>query len=366
MIVRDEERHLAGCLASLAPVVDEVVVVDTGSRDATVQIARSAGARVVHRAWDGDFSAARNAGLDLAAGRWILYIDADERLRPVERDEVEALLRDAQEAAFRVLLAPSVGWTPYREYRLWRNDRRIRFAGVMHEQVTGAISAVARADGRPIGDCGLTLDHLGYEGDQTHKHRRNLPLLEAQLATDPTVVFNWRHLARVRRALGDEGGADAALARAAALAWQAPPGDPAAGLALADLVRRDHERGEDVTGFLEAALALHPGNWLLVWLSARVHMDHGRPEAALGDLDRLVAVDPDALADAGVSYQREIFGAYAHDARGEALLRLGRPAEAAAAYAEAERLAPHDPAHAVRRRLAAARAARRGAERAGA
>src|SRR5205085_8376459 len=125
-----------------------------------------------------DFSAARNAALDRCRGDWILYIDADERLAPVSRGTVEELLVDAPEVAFRLLLSPFVGATPYREYRLWRNDPRIRFEGVIHEKVVPSIHAVADADGRSIGICDLLLTHVGYEGDQTRKHRRNLPLPE--------------------------------------------------------------------------------------------------------------------------------------------------------------------------------------------
>ncbi len=80
LIVRDEARFLADCLRSLAGVADDVVVVDTGSTDGTAEIARRAGARVAPFAWCDDFAAARNAALDLARGRWVLQIDADERL----------------------------------------------------------------------------------------------------------------------------------------------------------------------------------------------------------------------------------------------------------------------------------------------
>src|SRR5947209_16564707 len=185
MIVRDEERHLAPCLESIAPVVDEIVVVDTGSVDRTAEIAVGHGASVHHAPWTGDFSAARNAALDRARGRWILYIDADERLRPIGRDRVEQLLGDADEAAFRLLLHPAPGWTGYREYRLWRNDPRIRFRGVIHEKVRPAILRVAELEGRPVGDADLRLDHVGYVGDQARKHRRNLPLLRRELAMRP-------------------------------------------------------------------------------------------------------------------------------------------------------------------------------------
>ena len=71
LIVRDEERSLGACLASLKGLADEVVVVDTGSSDRSRDIAAEAGARVYDRPWTGDFSAARNYALDLAQGDWI-------------------------------------------------------------------------------------------------------------------------------------------------------------------------------------------------------------------------------------------------------------------------------------------------------
>src|SRR5690606_29929897 len=82
LIVRDEAAMIGGCLESLRGHVDEIVVVDTGSADATPQIVASYGARLLHHEWNGDFSAARNRALDAVSGDWILYIDADERLVP--------------------------------------------------------------------------------------------------------------------------------------------------------------------------------------------------------------------------------------------------------------------------------------------
>ena len=81
LIVHDEERHLPDCLASLRGVADEIVVLDDGSTDATVAIARAAGARVEHRPFD-DFGHQKQAALELTRGAWVLSIDADERLSP--------------------------------------------------------------------------------------------------------------------------------------------------------------------------------------------------------------------------------------------------------------------------------------------
>ncbi len=80
MIVRDEEEMLPRCLAAVADAVDEIIIVDTGSVDRTIEIARSFGAQVIEREWTGSFSDARNASFDAATGDWILYLDADEVL----------------------------------------------------------------------------------------------------------------------------------------------------------------------------------------------------------------------------------------------------------------------------------------------
>jgi glycosyl transferase family 2 len=92
VIARDEERRLPACLESLA-FCDEVVVVDSGSRDRTCEIALEAGARLVRNAWPG-FAAQRNVALDHAGCDWVLEIDADERVSPELAGEIRALLAD--------------------------------------------------------------------------------------------------------------------------------------------------------------------------------------------------------------------------------------------------------------------------------
>lgn len=357
LIVRDESAVLGDCLASIDGIVDEVVVVDTGSVDDSVAIAERYGARVISHAWSGDFAEARNLALDAASGDWILYIDADECLAPTDRRTVEQLLRGADKTAFRVLLCPYVRSTPYFEYRIWRHDPRIRFRGQIHEKVTPAISEVAAADGRPIGDCDLLLTHVGYEGDQTHKHRRNLPLLRAQLAVEPENLFNLHHLARVLAGLGQADEAERVLTSAVELARQRPH-DSLGVLAFTDLVRARRDRGVDVTDLLGEARLRFPENKLLWWIEAAFHLSHERYGDALELLDRLLAVDLATLPAEGVSYDDRIFGEFTHEARGACLFRLGRYADAAAAYGEAARLNPGALSYRAKRDAAAGRARR--------
>ncbi|HEY0255321.1 MAG TPA: glycosyltransferase, partial [Kofleriaceae bacterium] len=99
MIARDEEEDLPRLLESVRDLADELVLVDTGSRDATVRYARDAGARIVELAWPNDFAAARNVSLDHASGDWILVLDADEEVVDV------AALRTELEEAHRMELA---------------------------------------------------------------------------------------------------------------------------------------------------------------------------------------------------------------------------------------------------------------------
>jgi glycosyltransferase involved in cell wall biosynthesis len=352
MIVKDEAGHLPACLESIRPVVDDIVVVDTGSADQTPAIAAAHGARVFHQPWRDDFAAARNAALDRCRTDWILYIDADERLAPVGRREVEALLAGAREVAFRLLLRPVIGSTPYREYRLWRNDPRIRFSGAMHEKVVPAIHAVGAMDRRPISPCDLLLEHIGYEGDQTRKHRRNLPLLRRQVRAEPDNLFVWHHLARVLAGLGEYRESEDVLARGIEISRAKPAADYCGVLLYAELISARMARGADVTALLAEGRRYYPDNYVLIWQEARTLLTAGRPAEALANFDRLLAADVARLPDVGPSYDERLFGEAAHEGRGLSLFRLGRYAEAAAAYARAEQCAPGNQEFTVKRQLA--------------
>ena len=95
MIVKNEEKNLGHCLASVKDLVDEMVVVDTGSTDGTVALAESFGARLGHFPWTGDFAAARNESLRLSTGDWVLVLDADEAVDALDHPKVrEAIAQE--------------------------------------------------------------------------------------------------------------------------------------------------------------------------------------------------------------------------------------------------------------------------------
>ena len=356
LIVRDEERFLEGCLRSLGGRVDEIVVVDTGSTDRSREIARDLGARVLEYAWTNDFAAARNAALDAARGEWILYIDADERIVEFDHSALAPLLADPRHVCYTVLFRPAVGYTRYREYRLFRNHPGLRFRGLIHESLLPALAEVCEREGRAVGESPVALDHLGYEGDLSHKHRRNLPLLRARLAVDPAHVYSWDHLGTTLLGLGDEAAAEDAWRRGVEAVRRAPTVTPVEGLPYLHLARFLVERGRDALALLDEACRRFPDDHSLAWLRARCLTDTGDYAGAMPLFARLAAIDPDTLAGGQVAYDASIFGAQAYAALGFCAFRLGRYADSAAQYARAEALAPGDIAIRTRRMLAEAQA----------
>ena len=184
MIARDESARIVRALASVARCVDELVVLDTGSADATVALARSAGARVGHFTWCDDFAAARNAALALADADWNVVVDADEwiaedgldllQLRHTAPDFVGTLRVDSQfDTPIGVSLAPS--WLP----RVL--PRGVRYEGHVHEQPKHAL---------PIRRLPTVLAHDGYRADALKaKAGRNAGLLARALAQAPDDAY---------------------------------------------------------------------------------------------------------------------------------------------------------------------------------
>jgi hypothetical protein len=184
MIARNEATRIVRALASVARCVDEMVVLDTGSTDATVALARSAGARVEHFRWCDDFAAARNAALALSDADWNIVVDADEwiaedgvellALRHTAPDFVGVLRVDSHfDTPIGVSVSPS--WLP----RVL--PRGVRYEGRVHEQPRHALT-VRRLT--------TVLAHDGYRADALQaKSGRNADLLSRALAQAPDDAY---------------------------------------------------------------------------------------------------------------------------------------------------------------------------------
>jgi tetratricopeptide (TPR) repeat protein len=359
LIVRDESAFIEACLESLAGVVDEIVIVDTGSRDDTLEKAARFPVVLHHFPWCGDFSAARNHAIERSSGDWILYIDADERLQAPNRALLRRMLADPDKAAWRLRLHPRVGWTAYAELRLFRNDPRIRFHGEIHERVHGDVNAVCRSDARQIGLSELTLTHVGYEGDQTRKLGRNIPLLREYLAREPTRVYCWWHLGEMLRLQGDEQGARDAWRKGIEVVRAQPPGVTSRSDSppFVSLIGLQSDRNEAIDDLLREALALFPEHLTLQWMAAKHAIETGDDATAHPILERLAAIDAESFFDPDLAYEKALFSHLSREALALCHFRAGRFAQAAYWYRAAAAAAPDPAACELKARLAQARSA---------
>lgn len=196
MITRDEEQFLAQCLTLARAAVDEIVVVDTGSRDRTVAIAESFGARVLHRPWDDDFSAPRNLALAHATGDWILVLDADEMLEDPAPERLRELSRDAGVVGYHLHFTNAYGGGKtlgVMMVRLFRNLPGVGYRNVIHEQVTPSLLRVGAERGLTIANSDVQVTHLGYTDAMIQarsKNERNERLFQKQLAQDPDDIYS--------------------------------------------------------------------------------------------------------------------------------------------------------------------------------
>lgn len=186
MIAKDEERNLPRCLNSVKDIADEIIVVDTGSRDRTIEVAERFGARVLRRRWRGSFAKARNYGLEAATGDWILVLDADEELEAGKGPVIRALMEteDIEAVSFPVVNLVSDGvWTHSEgaaSVRMWRNRPAYRYERDLHEQILPSIYRWSRAP--RVAQVDVRIFHYGYlrqEVERKGKRGRNLPLARA-------------------------------------------------------------------------------------------------------------------------------------------------------------------------------------------
>lgn len=214
MIVRNEEENLAACLASAAGLFDEVVIVDTGSTDRTVEIAQSFGARVFDFPWVDDFAAARNAALARATGDYAFWLDADDRVEPDQRDRLRTLLDGlgSTDSAYVVRCVCDAdpaggGATVVDHVRLFPVREDVRWTYRVHEQILPSL----RQAGVQVRWTDLAVRHVGYNDPVLRKTKlgRDRAILEAELTErpdDPFVLFNVGQVAleagEVREALG--------------------------------------------------------------------------------------------------------------------------------------------------------------------
>lgn len=189
MIVKNEEDCIERCLKSVEKVVDEIIIVDTGSTDQTVEICQSYGAKVYPFPWNGSFANARNYGIEKAIGNWILWLDADEEIAAEDRMKLKDQINFPEE--FDLLTAHLINYygdTPdpnnvsqISQVRFFRNHLGMKFQNDIHE--TLPISNRDR-----VGTLPVKIYHFGYLNsyvDGKGKSKRNIELLKKQVELSP-------------------------------------------------------------------------------------------------------------------------------------------------------------------------------------
>ncbi|GAX38062.1 glycosyltransferase [Nodularia sp. NIES-3585] len=192
MIVKNEAATLPKCLNSVKGVVDEMIILDTGSSDRTPHIAQEFGAQVYHFQWCDDFSAARNAALQYVTGDWILVLDADETLTPSILPQMMSAIQ-SEEYLLINLVRQEVGaeQSPYSLVsRLFRNHPQIHFQRPYHALVDDSASAILTQEPHwQIGYLpGVAILHKGYQKTaiaQNNKYAKAQTTMEGFLVNHP-------------------------------------------------------------------------------------------------------------------------------------------------------------------------------------
>ena len=345
--VHDRPRRgalLPGCLESVRGVVDEIVAVDTGSSDATPDIVRAHGGVLLRHAWREDFSAARNASLDAATGDWILWMDADERLRPEEHGRLRRLIEgNASEDAFLVPIRSETptGAQVTRAHRLFRNRKGIRFSGRSPRAGLALVRAMrARAaTPRPISPL-ITSATTSARTNSGARYERNLRLLNAAKRQNPRDAYVRFCLGQALLLLGDTAGAEKEIRAALG----ETPSDPISkrlpddirAAAFNNLAQCALGRGapEEALQRCAESLRICPKQVTAHLMAYYVHRELRHPEQALQALiaaDRLL----DQPAAGGSATEVTMDRAEFWSAMGQSQLQLGRPAQARQSFQRA-------------------------------
>jgi glycosyltransferase involved in cell wall biosynthesis len=190
MIVKDEEEWIGRCLNSVKNIVDEMIIVDTGSSDRTIEICNSYGARVYEFTWNESFSEARNYGLERATGDWILWLDADEEVDETSACRLRDILYFHDEIILSIHLVNFYGDQahPDRTFniahpRLFRNNMGFRFNNRIHETLN-IHRVMTPEQASKIKNIPIKIFHYGYMEPLAigkKKLERNIKMLEKEL-----------------------------------------------------------------------------------------------------------------------------------------------------------------------------------------
>jgi tetratricopeptide (TPR) repeat protein len=336
MIVKNEEANLPACLGSAIDLVQEIIVVDTGSTDRTRETAARFGARVVDFPWVDDFSAARNESLRHATGDWVFWLDGDERLDDANRRRFQTLTAGLpNEIATYIMTQLSLPnaatgrSVAAGQARLFTNHPQVRWQYRAHEQIIPAIERL----GGSLHHTDLVIEHTGYQdpGLRRRKNERNLRLLLLDLADNPNDAVIHFHIGWAYLDLDIPAEAVRYLHRSLELS---PPGISTTCKACALLMNGYYGLGQkdQALAVCRHARARFPDNAEIIFAEGKLLAEAGDQRTAEANLLRIL--DPGAgLAWPGIDAAS--FRCQAHYHLGEMYAQQGRAADAEAHLREA-------------------------------
>ena len=343
MLTRDESATVAATIRSLVDVADQVLVVDTGSTDDTLDIARANGAEVQSVLWADDFAAGRNAALARSRGDWILWVNPDETYLGPSRVELDALMRNDRVFGYfaRILThdsedessVPGQAW----DLRLFRNRPSLAYIGRLHPAFEPAVVRAISDEGLAVELSKITLRSAGRSepGPMTEQQARwTLSLIEKELADRPGQIRYLIEAARHLRRLGDFR-ADAAFAVAAQATFTAsnadrPPSEKVQYLLEIVLESQSGQplgplnRGEAIRLTLKWFRDSPP----LLWALAGSHHARGEFTEAAAVLEHLVELGESGKYDHARPFAAEIVGDQARMNLAACYARIGRTGNA--------------------------------------
>jgi glycosyltransferase involved in cell wall biosynthesis len=205
MIVKNEERFLEDCLKSARALVEQIVIVDTGSTDGTIHIAEKYHAEIYHFEWRDDYAAARNFALEKATAYWIIHLDADERIAAESLYHIERLLKTSTDDAFTLNVR---NWHPKEDMiqyldspqiRIFRNDKKYRYKNRIHEQIAYSIEKNKGV----IFSTNDVIHHYGYRFANREKMKKNCELLRLAVQKEAENTYLTYKLGESYKAIGE-------------------------------------------------------------------------------------------------------------------------------------------------------------------
>lgn len=193
MIIKNEEKYIQKCIDSVFDIVDEIIIVDTGSTDSTLEIIKNYNVKLYKYTWNNNFSDARNYAIDQSSSDWILFLDADEVLDNSSKLKVMEFIKNTDLDGCHFLVHNYISenmkdYTLHYALRLFKNNKGYYYKGKIHEQISNnnfeVINKFSNED--------ILLHHYGYTNEVLKikdKRARNIPILIKSLEENPNDSF---------------------------------------------------------------------------------------------------------------------------------------------------------------------------------